>query len=632
MRSFLLILAGVANVLGFPVASRHVVHERRDVLPEYWIEGSRLDKQERLPVRIGLAQSNLDHGHDLLMEISDPASSRYGKYLSAEEVHGLFAPAEDSIEQVRAWLESKGIDASRISHSINRQWLQFDASAEEMEWLLQAEYYLYSHTESGRSHIACREYYVPESVQSHIDYITPGVKLLELDDTESSRQKMTKRNPDDGVALFPRASDIDLEEMLKNGLPGCDVVISPDCIRKIYKIPEGKSASPGNELGIFQTLGDLYSQVDLDRFFSALAPEIPLGTHPRLNAVNGAEAPAPLDFQVSYPIIWPQNSILYQTDDPVYQNNYTFRGYFNNFLDAIDGSYCDPSEEELDPPYPNPAPGGYKGEKMCGVYEPTNVLSISYGGAESSLPIRYMRRQCLEYMKLGLQGVSVVFAAGNHGVATECCLGTDGKVFSPDFPATCPYITAVGATTVPPGGDDAHRPKEIAVRTFGSGGGFSNVFGRPGYQQSTVQKYLRKTDLDYPYYESIDNSSFAENGGIYNRIGRAYPDVSAIGDNILLFYRGKPLLGGGTSASAPIFGAILTRINEERLAAGMPTVGFVNPVLYAHPEAFRDVTEGSNAGCGTEGFPATKGWDPITGLGTPVYPKLLKVFMELETC
>jgi hypothetical protein len=69
MRSFLLILAGVANVLGFPVAPRHVVHERRDVLPEYWIEESRLDKQERLPVRIGLAQSNLDHGHDLLMEM-----------------------------------------------------------------------------------------------------------------------------------------------------------------------------------------------------------------------------------------------------------------------------------------------------------------------------------------------------------------------------------------------------------------------------------------------------------------------------------------------------------------------------------------------------------------------------------
>jgi tripeptidyl-peptidase-1 len=69
MRSLLLTLAVVAIVLRFPVASRHVVHERQDALPEYWIEESRLDKQERLPVRISLAQSNLDHGHDLLMEM-----------------------------------------------------------------------------------------------------------------------------------------------------------------------------------------------------------------------------------------------------------------------------------------------------------------------------------------------------------------------------------------------------------------------------------------------------------------------------------------------------------------------------------------------------------------------------------
>jgi hypothetical protein len=75
--------------------------------------------------------------------------------------------------------------------------------------------------------------HVPESVQSHIDYITPGVKLLELDDTNSSRRKMKKRSPDDSMTLFSRALDLDLGEMLENGLPGCDVVISPDCIRNV---------------------------------------------------------------------------------------------------------------------------------------------------------------------------------------------------------------------------------------------------------------------------------------------------------------------------------------------------------------------------------------------------------------
>lgn len=47
----------------------HIVHERRDILPDAWSEIARLGGQEVLPVRIGLAQSNLDKGHDLLMEM-----------------------------------------------------------------------------------------------------------------------------------------------------------------------------------------------------------------------------------------------------------------------------------------------------------------------------------------------------------------------------------------------------------------------------------------------------------------------------------------------------------------------------------------------------------------------------------
>jgi len=73
----------------------------------------------------------------------------------------------------------------------------------------------------------------------------------------------------------------------------------------------------------------------------------------------------------------------------------------------------------------------------------------------------------------------------------------------------------------------------------------------------------------------------------------------------------------GTSLSAPIFGAVITLINEERTAAGKGPVGFVNPVLYAHPWVMNDITNGSNGNCGTPGFSAVRGWDPVTGLGTP---------------
>jgi tripeptidyl-peptidase I len=56
---------------------------------------------------------------------------------------------------------------------------------------------------------------------------------------------------------------------------------------------------------------------------------------------------------------------------------------------------------------------------MCGVYKPTNVISLSYGGQEVDVPISYQKRQCLEYMKLGLQGVSFLFASGDSGVSSK---------------------------------------------------------------------------------------------------------------------------------------------------------------------------------------------------------------------
>jgi subtilase family serine protease len=76
----------------------------------------------------------------------------------------------------------------------------------------------------------------------------------------------------------------------------------------------------------------------------------------------------------------------------------------------------------------------------------------------------------------------------------------------------------------------------------------------------------------------------------YNQSGRGYPDVSAVGLNILLYFDTQPAFVGGTSASAPIFASIINLINENRLAAGKSTVGFINPTLYKNPHAFTDVS------------------------------------------
>lgn len=85
-------------------------------------------------------------------------------------------------------------------------------------------------------------------------------------------------------------------------------------------------------------------------------------------------------------------------------------------------------------------------------------------------------------MKLGLQGVTVVYSSGDNGVAGNggACLGanstqtSDGNRFNPGFPSSCSYITSVGATQIRPNGS-VTQPEEACETVIYSGGGFSNV-------------------------------------------------------------------------------------------------------------------------------------------------------------
>lgn len=206
----------------------------------------------------------------------------------------------------------------------------------------------------------------------------------------------------------------------------------------------------------------------------------------------------------------------------------------------------------------------------------------------------------------------------------DACL-SDGVRFSPSFPPTCPYVTAVGATQVPTGTDitallaSGTQPETASETVIYSGGGFSNYFGIPSYQAGAVGAFL----ADYPPgYGALQ----------YNNSGtsRAYPDVSANGANYVVAVDGGFELVYGTSASSPVFGSIIALINNELVAAGKNPVGFINPTLYAYPDVLNDVTEGSNQGCNTDGFESQPGWDPVTGLGTPNYPAMLELFMSLQ--
>ncbi|KAK0625070.1 Pro-kumamolisin, activation domain-containing protein [Bombardia bombarda] len=672
------------------VPRSHVIHERyEEAHVQGWVQRNRADPRARLPMRVGLRQSNLDLGHDLLMNISDPDSSSYGKHLTADEVTNLFAPPEEAVDAVQEWLVSSGIDKNRLSRSINKQWIQFDAAVEEAERLLFTDYYMFEHQGSGVKKVACSEYYLPHHVVPHIDYITPGIKLISTDfygkklikrKNRRRQESNSQQEPANMKAKREVESDIahiDIEEPYEDEkwfkITGtCSYEVTTECIRKQYQIDNGTKASPGNELGIFQSLSQHYSQWDLDMYWKYTAPFIPNGTHPELRAINGAYGPtenvftagfeADLDFEVSIPLVWPQKTVLWQTDDEWYETNQLrantrYPGFFNTLFDAIDGSYCTLSaygytgncdtDECRDPEYPNPwdSDEGYQGELMCGAYAPTNVLSISYSGFEHELPDNYLRRQCLEIMKLGLRGVTVIESSGDYGVGGRRldphagCLGPDRDIYSPRLMSNCPYILSVGATVLVD--DCRHKGKfvERATTSFASGGGFSNIFETPAWQAKHVKGYIDKANISSMGYvgggggknalgSAVDGGG-EEKGKVFNKAGRGYPDVAAIGDNYRIITAGYAQRVAGTSVAVPIWASVLTLVNEERLAMGKGVVGFVQPVLYQHPEVFNDITKGSNPGCGSAGFQVKEGWDPVTGLGTPIYPKLVELFKSL---
>lgn len=145
-------------------------------------------------------------------------------------------------------------------------------------------------------------------------------------------------------------------------------------------------------------------------------------------------------------------------------------------------------------------------------------------------------------------------------------------------------------------------------------------------------RYFKSHDPGFANYTTVDRNIPYESGGVYNGAGRGYPDISAAGDFGLVWFQGAPALLGGTSMSAPIVGAMVNLINEERIKIGKGPVGFINPTLYKYEEMFRDVVKGAMTPgglCDGKGFNATRGWDPVTGMGVPRFQKMLEVFLGL---
>jgi tripeptidyl-peptidase-1 len=158
---------------------------------------------------------------------------------------------------------------------------------------------------------------------------------------------------------------------------------------------------------------------------------------------------------------------------------------------------------------------------------------------------------------------------GNHDATSLC----NNNTFLPVFPASCPFVTSVGAT-------QGFSPEKALNLTSG---GFSNFFASPSYQSAAIEGFLKTLPSDF--------------AGTFNKSGRGFPDVALQGWNFLYVSAGVTNINGGTSFSASTFAAIIALINDRLVAAGRPVFGFLNPFIHSTAStAFTDITIGHNSG------------------------------------
>jgi tripeptidyl-peptidase-1 len=185
----------------------------------------------------------------------------------------------------------------------------------------------------------------------------------------------------------------------------------------------------------------------------------------------------------------------------------------------------------------------------------TNVISTSYSSNEADLTAKYEQRQCLEYMKLGLQGVSILYSSGDfrrrrqlrtmHQPRHRCLQQRLHRLFNPSFPGTCPYITSVGATQVLNG--STVRSPRICLRA------------RHLLRWRLLQR------LPHALLPKIRMATyFANHAPLRRRPLQQLPDrprlprCLANGVNYVVAVDGQFSLAFGTSASCPTFASLVT--------------------------------------------------------------------------
>jgi tripeptidyl-peptidase-1 len=542
---------------------------------------------------IGLKQRNLEQLEELFWAVSTPGTSEYRNFRSNEEINRLIAPEPEHFVAILKWLAANGVNSRDVNNLGDA--LGVRTTVEVAERLAHTTMNEWVNVKTGKKIVRVVGTW---GLDAHIAPLVDMIEgLTEFPIPRYTAKKGKKADPESPFTL---------------------VSICPQSVNEIYKVPAGTKNTGNSSICVAEWEDQYYSPTQLQKFSKDFAITIPALEKDHIVGKNDASNPgveSTLDIQYVTGISIGTTAWFWIEGDSAWLWTYASHVYNTT-----------------------PAP---------------LIFSISYGWSEAEqcqygiggkecqkLGVnsqQYVVRVNTEFQKIGLRGISLFSASGDSGANGRTDPDCTDKILHPDYPGCSPYVTAVGATQItsssgvaklknpPPGckGQScASAGTEVAVSysqaSFASGGGFSWVAAQPSYQTKAVAAYMASGVKLPP-------------STVYNAKGRGYPDVAAFGSQVLIESGGiQPV--GGTSCSCPIVAGLMGMLNGYvNTKTGKP-LGFMNPLLYqmaaAQPSAFTDITVGDNKctedGCASacKGFYATKGWDPVTGLGTPVFSEM----------
>jgi kumamolisin len=338
---------------------------------------------------------------------------------------------------------------------------------------------------------------------------------------------------------------------------------TPRQVAAFYDFPTGVDGA-GECVAIIE-LGGGYNATDLSNYWSQLkltetptvsAVSVGNGSNNPTGDPNGPDGEVMLDIEVVGAIAPAAKIVVYFAEN-------TDAGFLNAITTAVHDSTNNPS-----------------------------VVSISWGGPESSWTQQAMTSMDEAFQSAAAMGVTVCVAAGDDGSTDGV---TDG-LNHVDFPASSPNVLACGGTQLVATGNTISTEtvwNELANREGATGGGISDIFPLPSWQAA---------------------AGVPPSANPNKKVGRGVPDVAGDADpttGYITLVDGNPDVIGGTSAVAPLWAGLIALINQS---IGKP-VGFVNPLLYQEAGTARDLSDITSGNNGA--YSAGPGWDACTGLGSP---------------